>query len=655
MIVSVSGGVNGDLLAFNRRKVLDFMVHGQSCHVSVVVPLHNEADNLGSLVERALRALEPWGNQAELILVDDASSDRTLGLARDWEERAAERVRVVELRSRQGQHLAVMAGFAACRGLHIITLDGDLQNPPEEIPRFVRRLESGVDLVTGTRSNRQDHLLRRLLSRVLHLLGPLFTGLPAHDYGSMFRGYSRALVERMLASGSRSPYVPALAIRAARSSAEIEVAHAARNGGKSKYGWQQLCEIALDLGVGASDRPFYLIAAAGGLALASSAIGLVIWLVVWLSGAAPNWSTIPTLLVVGALGLVLVTQALLGAASRRNLRRVQPPDPPRTEAATGATEEGPRVLLCGYREVGYAVLSHLLQERVQVVAVATHPDSPHERECWPSVCDLATREHLPVLLSGEVRSAAFVARLSELRVNMIVSAYYRRILPPPVLALATRGAFNLHPSLLPAYRGRAPINWALLRGERETGFTIHEMEEAADAGAIVAQVKLPIDPEDDAGSLSAKLAIAGSDLFRRVWPALRDGDYEARPQDETQAFWVGKRTRADGRIDWNASASTIRDLVRAVAKPFPGAFTGEDEQQLTIWRCTTVATGDSAAEVPAGTVLPHEQGWIVRCGDGGLLLPLEIQLGQGPCLSGAALEGLLGQLAGRRIWGAKEA
>lgn len=624
--------------------------------VSVVIPMLDEEPNLDCLLGRLLEVLGGMGTRAEIVLVDDGSTDGTLTLARHWHRRFPETVVVLSLARRAGQHAALLAGFGVTRGEVVVSLDADLQNPPEEIPALVAAMGTGHDLVTGRREVRRDAPWRRLLSAALRRLGPWLTGVPAHDYGCMLRAYRRDVVQDMLAIGSRSPFVPALAFQVAKNPIEVDVAHSTRLAGESKYGLLQLVRIQLDLMAGGSPRAFqhFGILGAGvlGIGVLVGGVGGAAMLMgrgAALAGAGLGCS---------ALGLSWLGMGLLGEYAIRIHREVRggvplrvggvwdargdlaPPGPRDGDAGEapevvpavgwGTAAESPRILVCAFRETGHAVLEFLLESGENVLAVATHPDEGD----WPSVADLAERHQVPVLSSSNVRSPRFRATVERLGVDLILSVYYRRILPPEVLALAKVGAFNVHPSLLPAYRGRAPINWAILRGEAEVGVTIHEMIEAVDAGPIISQARLEVDADEGAGEVSERVGDLAVSLFRDTWPTLRNGDWRARarPQDESRAFEVGRRCPEDGRIDWNERASTVHNLVRAVTRPFPGAFSDVGGRRLFVWRSRPGAwAGPEMA--PAGAIHVNGVGAWVRCGEGSALQLLEVSW-EGPTLSG---------------------
>lgn len=243
----------------------------------------------------------------------------------------------------------------------------------------------------------------------------------------------------------------------------------------------------------------------------------------------------------------------------------------------------PRVLVFAYHEVGYECLSALLGRTADVVAVYTHPDDPSEGGWFRSVASLARTRRIPVYAPVTVNSPAEIARVRTLAPDLIFSFYYRHVIVPEILQLPRLGAYNMHGSLLPKYRGRAPVNWAILNGERETGATLHVMERRPDTGAIVDQEAVPIEPEDTARTVLARVATAARRVLERRWDELAQGRAPRRPQDESRATYYGGRRPEDGRIDWSRDAHSIYNLVRAVARPYPGAFTEVAGRRLYVW------------------------------------------------------------------------
>ena len=260
-----------------------------------------------------------------------------------------------------------------------------------------------------------------------------------------------------------------------------------------------------------------------------------------------------------------------------------------------------RILVFGYGEVGYRCLEILLRRGEQVVGVFTHEDDLAENQWFRSVAELAKRSGIPVWTSESLRDATALATIRRLAPDLIFSFYYRSMIPREILALAGRGAFNMHGSLLPKYRGRAPVNWAVLHGETETGATLHQMVERADAGDIVDQERVEIGPEETAPEVMVKVTEAACRVLERRLDELKAGCAPRIPQNHALATKFGRRRPEDGRIDWERSPAEIVNLVRAVTRPFPGAFTETEAGRLYVWRAR--ATKGSGAP---GRVLSRE-------------------------------------------------
>ncbi|MEO8601126.1 MAG: glycosyltransferase [bacterium] len=245
--------------------------------VSVVVPVYNEALNIPALQVRLAKSLDGLGRTSEVLYVDDGSSDDSLALLRAISARDA-RVAVLQLSRNSGQHAAVLAGFAASRGAIVVTLDADLQNPPEEIARLVEQIEAGHDVVGTWREHRQDAWLRRALSAAINRAAAAAVGVPMRDYGCMLRAYRRDIVEQIVECDERSLFIPALANALAGRTTEIEVAHAERAAGKSKYKPMRLMRLGFDLLTGFSLMPIQMVSLAGILvALAGVGFGLFLF------------------------------------------------------------------------------------------------------------------------------------------------------------------------------------------------------------------------------------------------------------------------------------------------------------------------------------------------------------------------------------------
>jgi len=275
-----------------------------------------------------------------------------------------------------------------------------------------------------------------------------------------------------------------------------------------------------------------------------------------------------------------------------------------------------QAVVFGYHDVGVRCLRVLLDAGVAVPLVVTHRDDPNERIWFGSVAQLAHSHGIETLVSEEMNHLR--ERISVISPEFIFSFYYRRMLPPEVLSLAKRGAFNMHGSLLPKYRGRAPVNWAILKGESETGATLHEMVAKPDAGRIVDQERVPIGPDETAAEVFAKVSDAAETVLKRSLPYLLAGTASLKKQDLSKGSYFGGRRPEDGRIDWSKSALEIHNLVRAVAPPYPGAFT----DQMKIFR-----TRVENRKAPHGKTGPYREGdeWFAVCGDGKVLRLLEVE------------------------------
>jgi methionyl-tRNA formyltransferase len=270
-----------------------------------------------------------------------------------------------------------------------------------------------------------------------------------------------------------------------------------------------------------------------------------------------------------------------------------------------------------YHDVGVRCLGVLLEAGVEVPLVVTHRDDPAENVWFGSVAALARSRGIETLEDPAMESIS--NRLRQVGPDFLFSFYYRRMLPPELLAMARRGAFNMHGSLLPKYRGRAPVNWAVLMGETETGATLHEMVAKPDAGRIVDQQAVPIGENDLAIDVFRRVTGAAEKIMQRSIQGLLAGTAPMRPQDLARGSYFGARRPEDGRIDWSKSAREIHNLVRAVAPPYPGAFT--EDMRINRTRM------EPQRPAPPGRIGPYRDGadWFAACGDGKVLRLLEVE------------------------------
>ncbi|HOO63181.1 MAG TPA: formyltransferase [Synergistaceae bacterium] len=246
-------------------------------------------------------------------------------------------------------------------------------------------------------------------------------------------------------------------------------------------------------------------------------------------------------------------------------------------------KKSPRVVLCAYSEVGAVCLETLLRLKANVAGVFTYKDNPEENVWFRSVEKIAAKARIPIYTPEGFETPEERERLLALRPDLLLSCYYRHLLPKILLEAPSLGAYNMHGSLLPRYRGRACINWAILKGETEAGVTLHVMTEAPDKGDIVGQEKVPLPRYYTALDLSMDCAAAAGRLLRRSWKPLLSGNPPRIPQDQSRASYFGGRKPEDGRIHWKASAEEIYNLVRGVTRPWPGAFTTWKGKKLFLW------------------------------------------------------------------------
>jgi len=296
-----------------------------------------------------------------------------------------------------------------------------------------------------------------------------------------------------------------------------------------------------------------------------------------------------------------------------------------------------KTIVLGYHDVGCLGIRKLAEHGFDILAVFTHTDDPEE-QCWfESVAELAASMNLLVFTPNNINHPIWVSKIEELQPDVIFSFYYRYMIKEPILSIPPAGCLNLHPSLLPAYRGRAPVNWVLVNGEMETGATLHYMTPRPDDGDIVNQKTIVIDPDDTALLLHRKAALAAAEILDESLPLIKAGTAPRRPQDPARASYYGRRRPEDGEIDWRLSAERIRNLVRAVTRPYPGAFSHTGDRKCLFWQVSTVPAGEGAEP---GQVLSTDP-LVIACGKGAIRIDYG-QAGDGDFTTGAQLAGELG-------------
>ena len=289
----------------------------------------------------------------------------------------------------------------------------------------------------------------------------------------------------------------------------------------------------------------------------------------------------------------------------------------------------PRILFMGTPDFAVPALQRLIDDGFPVAGVVCQPDRPqgrHMKLISPPVKRLAESFNIPVLQPEKVRTPEFEQAVRDLSPEMIVTAAYGRILPPGILAVPPLGCLNIHASLLPSYRGAAPVQWSIINGDCETGVTIMLMDEGMDTGDILLQRRMPIPEDMDAGQLSEALSHLGAEMLPEAIAGFLSHELKPMPQNHALASSVPMMTREMGRIDWTQTASAVHNLVRGTS-PWPGAFTWCGDKRIKVHKtrvCEDPAITASAADLEPGTICLCGEVISVACGEGVIDL-VEIQ------------------------------
>ncbi|MCE2680836.1 MAG: formyltransferase [Burkholderiales bacterium] len=254
-----------------------------------------------------------------------------------------------------------------------------------------------------------------------------------------------------------------------------------------------------------------------------------------------------------------------------------------------------RAVVFAYHTVGVRCLQFLWAQGVDVALVITHEDDPSENIWFGSVLKWCLEKDIACIAPADANSTEVVEKIAALKPDFLFSFYYRKLLKQPLLSVPRLGAFNMHGSLLPKYRGRAPVNWAVLHGETETGATLHQMNATPDTGPVVDQQTVPVLPDDAAHDVFCKVVVAAEICLIRALPHLVAGTAVLKQQDLQAGSCFGGRTAEDGRIQWNHPAQKIHNLVRAVSKPYPGAFSEVGQGRLLVWRTQLLGKKENLA------------------------------------------------------------
>lgn len=300
-----------------------------------------------------------------------------------------------------------------------------------------------------------------------------------------------------------------------------------------------------------------------------------------------------------------------------------------------------KAVVLAYHNIGCVGIEALLRNGFEISAVFTHKDNPVENIWFDSVAELVASQDIPVFAPDNINHPIWVRKIRQLKPDILFSFYFRNMVGPSILEIPPAGCLNLHGSFLPRYRGRCPINWVLVNGERETGVTLHYMTPQPDDGDVVCQRKITITDHDTAKSLHEKAVKTSSSMLDEILPLIKEGNATRKPQDHSQATYFGGRRPEDGEIDWKITATEVRNLVRAVAHPYPGAFSYVGDRKCMLWKVTEVSLHDLATPGNISSTDPL----VIACGKGAI----RVDFGQpegGVYISGTQLAQELGLAKG---------
>ncbi|GBC60090.1 bifunctional UDP-glucuronic acid oxidase/UDP-4-a mino-4-deoxy-L-arabinose formyltransferase [Desulfonema ishimotonii] len=272
-----------------------------------------------------------------------------------------------------------------------------------------------------------------------------------------------------------------------------------------------------------------------------------------------------------------------------------------------------KAVVLAYHNMGCVGIRALLEHGYDISAIFTYNDAPGENIWFDSVAELAALHDIPTFVPDNINHPIQVEKIRSLEPDIVFSFYYRDLISPAILDIPPAGCLNLHGSILPGYRGRCPVNWALINGEKETGVTLHHMTPRPDDGDIICQEKVRIGEEDTAKSLCEKMTAAACGMLDRILPRIKEGTAPRTPQDHACATYFGGRRPEDGEMDWNRTAAEICNLSRAVTRPYPGAFSWLGDRKCFFWKVSQVSDGGSLSK--PGTILSVNP-LVIACGKG---------------------------------------
>ena len=633
--------------------------------ISVVIPIYNEEQGLQALFDRLYPALDALHMSYEVVFINDGSRDNSVSILAEQFRKRPDVTRVVLFNGNYGQHMAILAGFEASRGEIMVTLDADLQNPPEEIKHLVAKMREGYDYVGSIRRKRQDSAWRTYASKAMNQIRERITNIKITDQGNMLRAYHRNVIDLVNQCGEVNTFVPALAYRFARKPTEIIVEHEERAAGESKYSLYSLIRLNFDLVTGFSLVPLQFFSMLGmGLSIGSGLLVLVLLVRRLFLGAEAEGLFTLFAIAFFFMGVILFGIGLLGEYVGRifqQVRRVRAtwckpscskspvkiiwPTPTRWKNVRWRADGRPtqtrrRLRLPQCRRA----LPESAAGRRRGRATGGDPRGQPERKHLVRIGHLGMPGARYPLRDAARRQVGTTAGPGQGRP---AGPDLQLLLPPHAAGHAVGSGAGLQYARFPAAGIPRPRAHQLGRAARRRS---HRRDPArddrqADAGAIVSQMEVPILPDDTAFEVFNKVTVAAEQALWRVLPSLLAGTAARLHNDLSKGGYFGGRKPEDGRIDWNLPAQQVYNLHRAVAPPYPGAFTDVDGVRYILQRARMYDKNDNVAfaSLPPGLAVVDNCIFGV-CGDG-RMLAISALTADGEAITAAQLQDRLARLS----------
>lgn len=276
-----------------------------------------------------------------------------------------------------------------------------------------------------------------------------------------------------------------------------------------------------------------------------------------------------------------------------------------------------RIVFMGGHTLGRKTLQHLIDKGKNIIAVVTNIES----DWYKGVDEIAEKNGLPLYKNIDISSESFITEISALKPDLIVVVNFQQILKEKLISIPKKGCINTHAALLPKYRGRAPLNWAIIHGEKQVGVTVHFIEKGIDTGDIIVQKSIDVGDEEYIDSILEKVGNLYPTIVNEAVDLIQSGEFVGIKQDLSKGSYFGKRTPEDGQINWNDNAKDIFNLVRAISKPYPGAFSFYDNSKVIIWKAEVIEQQEKEANLPNGYIISiNDSGICVKARNKNILI-----------------------------------